>query len=136
MNNLPGSLQSMLPFTFVELFCGKAVVTWSFQSRGFQVWNTDKRKRAGTCEPVFHSPISKVRRSNVPWPKVNVVWASPPCTGFSYGAGDFYFKERKPKANAKELIMCTDYCLDLISEMCPDFFLLRIQEGIYGTIKL
>ena len=124
------------PFTFVELFKGKGVVSRSFQSRGFQTWGTDKRKRSGVCEPDLHLPIQKVKRSMIPFEKVNVVWASPPCTGFSYGAGDFYFKERKPKANAKQLIECTDFCLDLITEMCPDLFFIENPRGHLRYYKI
>lgn len=65
----------------------------------------------------------------MPGHKINVVWASPPCTGFSYGAGDFYFKDRKPKKNAETLIAILDKTLDLIHEMCPDLFFIENPRG-------
>lgn len=128
-DNLTGTLENSQDFTFVELFCGKGNVTRSFNEVGFRVWNTDKRKRAGICTPSLQGPIKKVKRSLIPFEHINAVWASPPCTGFSYGAGDFYFKERKPKENAKQLIECTDYCLELIHEMCPDFYFIENPRG-------
>jgi len=122
--------------TFVELFCGSAKSTMVFQNAGFKTWNTDRRNRAGKCEPNHQADLFDVSRSNIPFNSVNVLWASIPCEPYSYAAGNFYWADKLPTKSAVENIELLDYTLKLIAEICPDLYFIENPRGHLRYQKL
>lgn len=66
----------------VELFSGSGTVSKEFERAGHNVFSIDIRKRKGICEPHLRKNIMQVRLSDIPFNRVDVVWASPPCDVF------------------------------------------------------
>lgn len=115
--------------TVVELFCGSAKLSRTFEERSHQVFSIDKRKRTGVCEPTLQIPIEKVKRSLIPFDKINVMWASVPCIAFSYGAGNYYYDGKYSKENAWYFLKLLKITLNLIAECTPDFFFIENPRG-------
>ena len=113
----------------VELFCGHASFTNSFKEAGYNTWCTDNRKRSGVCNPDLRIDIKKLSRSSIPFDKINVLWASVPCTAFSYGAGDYYYNGKYAKDNAGDFLKLLKITLELIEECNPDFFFIENPRG-------
>jgi hypothetical protein len=116
---------------FVELFCGFGIVTSSFRDAGFQTWKTDIRKRKGICEPDLRKNILQLKRSEIPFKKIHVLWASPPCDVWSYASGNFHWNsDGSPKTEkCKEHIDILKKTLELIEEISPDIFLIENPRG-------
>jgi len=113
----------------VELFCGHAAFTQSFKQHGHNTWCTDKRKRTGVCNPDLRIPIEKLTRSLIPFDHVHVLWGSFPCTGFSYGAGNYYYDGKYIKENGLQFLKLLKKTLNLVDETNPDFFFLENPRG-------
>lgn len=115
----------------VELFCGYGVISSSFKARGFSVWKTDIRKRRGVCEPDLRINILQLKRDQIPFEKVNVLWASPPCDVWSYAAESFHWnKDGSPKTKkCLEHIEILKKTLKLIEEIKPDIFFIENPRG-------
>lgn len=115
----------------VELFCGYGVISDSFKKLGFEIFTTDIRKRKGVCEPDLRKDILELRKQDIPFEKVHVLWASPPCDIWSYASGSFHWtgeglpKTEKSQAHIK-ILMRT---LELIEEITPDYFFIENPRG-------
>jgi hypothetical protein len=112
----------------IELFCGHGEVTRAFRSAGHHAYSYDIRKRKGICEPSLREDIMKLQRTDFPH-EVDVVWASPPCTSFSYGAGNFYYKKGKPNKEAINYIQLLRKTLKLIHELRPVYYFIENPRG-------
>lgn len=116
---------------FVELFCGSGNVTSSFKDAGFQTWKTDIRKRKGICEPDLRKNILQLNRSEIPFEKVDVLWASPPCDVWSYAGGNFHWNpDGTPKTKkCLEHIEILKKTLELIDDISPGYFFIENPRG-------
>lgn len=118
-----------MEFNSVEFFCGSGTFSKELKKLGFNTWNTDIRQRKGVCEPSVRIDFNKLSRTFIPFKKVHVVWGSPPCTAFSYGAGDYYYKDQRPKENALKYIKLLQKCCEMIEELNPDFWFMENPRG-------
>ena len=62
----------------VELFSGSGTISKEFKAAGHNVFSIDIRKRKGICEPSLRKDILEVTIRDIPFDKIDVVWASPP----------------------------------------------------------
>lgn len=120
----------------LELFCGKAEISEAFKEAGHNTFTVDKRFRKGTCEPDLQIDINKLCRPLIPFDKIHCIWASFPCTPFSYGAGNYYYDGKYSKENAAPFIKLVKNTLDFIEECNPDFFFIENPRGKLRYEKL
>lgn len=115
----------------VELFSGSGTLSKEFEDAGHKVFSIDIRKRKGICEPSLRKNIMQVRLSEIPFKKVHVIWASPPCDVFSKASGDFHWtKEGKPKTEkCLAHIKLLKKTLKLIERIRPDIFFIENPDG-------
>lgn len=115
---------------FIELFCGYGTVTDAFQKEGFKTWKTDIRKRKGVCEPDVKKSILQFDFREVPFEKVHVLWASPPCDVWSYASGNFHWDGDIPKTEkCLEHIEILKKTLAVIEILNPDIFFIENPRG-------
>ncbi|KKM90693.1 hypothetical protein LCGC14_1235980 [marine sediment metagenome] len=116
---------------FVELFCGYGIMTESFRKRNYNVWKTDLRKRKGVCEPDLKKSIMQLSSSDIPFKKVHVLWASPPCDIWSYASGNFHWNKKGYPKTKKCLahIEILKKTLELIDKIKPDIFFIENPRG-------
>ena len=118
-------------YNVVELFCGYGIITSSFSQLGFKTWKTDIRERKGVCEPDLRKSILQLKREDIPFEKVHVLWASPPCDVWSYAPGNFHWSpDGSPKTEkCLEHIEILKKTLELIEEIGPDIFFIENPRG-------
>lgn len=115
----------------VELFCGYGSITDEFKNVGFSTFKTDIRKRKGVCEPDLRIDIMQLKRSDIPFDRVSVLWASPPCDVWSYASGGFHWnKDGTPKTKKClghiEILKKT---LAVIEEVNPEIWFIENPRG-------
>ena len=115
----------------VELFSGSGVISKEFKKRGHEVFSIDIRKRKGICEPDLRKNILHVRLKDIPFKKVDVLWASPPCDVFSKAGANFHWNKDGSPKNDKclEHIKILKKCLVLIGKINPDTFFIENPDG-------
>lgn len=115
----------------VELFCGYGIISNSFKKAGFNVFSTDIRKRKGVCEPDLRKNILQLTSMDIPFKKVHVLWASPPCDVWSYASGNFHWnKDGTPKTEkCLEHIEILKKTLELIDKLKPEIFFIENPRG-------
>ena len=115
----------------VELFCRSGTISKEFKKAGHNVFTIDIRKRKGICEPDLRKNIMQVRLKDIPFKKVHVLWASPPCDVFSKASGFFHWtKEGLPKTKkCLEHLDILKKCLKLIDKIVPDIFFIENPDG-------
>lgn len=121
----------MLKLNVVELFSGSGIVSDEFKKEGHNVFSIDIRKRKGICEPDLKKNIMQVTLKDIPFKKVDVLWASPPCDVFSKASGGFHWtKEGTPKTEkCLEHIKLLRKCIKLIEQINPDYFFIENPDG-------
>lgn len=115
----------------VELFCGSGTISKEFERAGHKVFSIDIRKRKGSCEPTLQKNILQVLIKDIPFKKVHVVWASPPCDVFSKTAISFHWnKDGTPKTDkCLEHIKILKKTIKLIEKINPDIFFIENPDG-------
>lgn len=115
----------------VELFCGSGTISNEFEKRGHNVFSIDIRKRKGVCEPTLRKNILQVIRKDIPFKKVDVVWASPPCDVFSKASGNFHWNDDGSPRTEKciEHIQIMKKCLALIEKISPGYFFIENPDA-------
>ncbi len=115
----------------IELFCGYGIISRSLKEAGFEVWKTDIRKRKGVCEPDLKKNILQLSARDIPFKKVHILWASPPCDVWSYASGNFHWDSKgNPKTKkCLEHIEILKKTLELIEELRPDIFFIENPRG-------
>lgn len=103
----------------IELFCGKATISKTFQSAGYNIFTIDNRRRKNTCEPTLKADILKITPGNIPFEETAILWASPPCTAFSKAAGNTYFKNGQFTEKARHFIEILQHTCHLIETLSP-----------------
>ncbi|MCK4648054.1 DNA cytosine methyltransferase [bacterium] len=115
----------------VELFCGSGTISKEFKKAGHNVFSIDIRKRKGVCEPSLRKNIMHVTVNDIPFEKVDVIWASPPCDVFSKaGAGFHWNKDGSPKTQkCLEHICILRKTLKFIERLHPGYFFVENPDG-------
>ena len=124
-------LREKLKMNVVELFSGSGIISKMFKESGHKVFSIDIRKRKGICEPHLNKDIMKVRLKDIPFKKVNVIWASPPCDVFSKQGISFHWnKDGTPKTQkCRAHIRLLKKCLAFIEKINPDIFFIENPDG-------
>lgn len=125
----PCTMEKSLDLNFIELFCGSGTLTKTFNSAGWQTFSVDMRRRRGICEPTLKADVTKLSKASFPFDKINVVWASIPCTAFSYAAGNWYYHKKQPNPEALKFIKLLNKSLGLIRDLCPDVYFIENPRG-------
>jgi len=115
----------------VELFSGSGILSQRFKERGHNVFSIDIRKRKGICEPSLRKDIMHVKLKDIPFEKVDVVWASPPCDVFSKASANFHWnKDGSPKTEKCEKhLKILKKTLNFIEKINPDTFFIENPDG-------
>lgn len=127
MEKLSSSLSKQ--FNFVELFAGSGNISNAFSQAGFNTWKTDIRKRKGICEPDLKIDIQNLHRPLIPFRKIDALWCAVPCTPFSFGSGDYYYKNGTYKPNAEIYLALLEKSISLIRECSPAFYFIENPRG-------
>jgi hypothetical protein len=120
--------------TGIELFSGHGTISSVFNLHGHNCLSIDNRRRKGICEPGLKADIMTLtaRQIKDKYPDLfplDFLWASPVCTAFSYGAGDYYFKNGIPNERAPYFIKLLYKSLLLIEELRPAYFFIENPRG-------
>ena len=115
----------------VELFCGSSTFSNYFKERGHNVFSVDIRKRKGVCEPDLRKDVLDLKIEDIPFDRVDVLWASIPCDVWSYASGDFHWNEDgTPKTDKCKLhIKLLEYSLQFIELLSPGYFFIENPRG-------
>lgn len=115
----------------VELFCGSGTISKAFKALGHNVFSIDIRQRKGSCEPSLRKDILDVLVSDIPFKKIDVIWASPPCDVFSKNAIYFHWnKDGTPKTKkCLEHLRILRKTLVLIDKIKPGIFFIENPDG-------
>lgn len=114
----------------VELFSGNAIISNEFKLSGHNTFSIDVRRRKGVCEPDLKKDIMQLRIKDIPFKKVDVIWASPPCDVWSYAAGSFHWNDNKPRTfKCLNHIKLLDKTLTIIEKLCPGLFFIENPRG-------
>lgn len=77
----------------VELFCGTKSFSKIASKRGHKTFTVDILEE---FKPTICKDIFEIQKSDLP-KKIDVIWASPPCTTFSVASLRHYWKDKRPK---------------------------------------
>jgi site-specific DNA-cytosine methylase len=115
----------------VELFSGSGVISETFKEKGHKTFTIDIRKRKGICEPDLRKNIMQVKVKDIPFKKVHVLWASPPCDVFSKASIHFHWnKDGTPKTEKCHAhLKILRKTLKLIEKINPDTFFIENPDG-------
>jgi site-specific DNA-cytosine methylase len=113
----------------VDLFSGSRSFAKVAQAEGCATWTTDMNAFEGidcVCD------VLELQRSDIPFDKVDVLWASPPCTGFSVAAmGHHWNPNRTPRTETAKLgIRLVERTLELIDQIQPTFWFIENPRGM------
>ncbi len=115
----------------VELFSGSGIISHEFKRAGHNTFSVDIRKRKGTCEPDLQKDIMHLTIQDIPFNKIDVLWASLPCDVWSYAAGSFHWdKKGLPKTEKSMLhIHLLHKALHLIEQINPTLYFIENPRG-------
>lgn len=115
----------------IELFSGSGTISKEFERAGHKVFSIDIRRRKGICEPTLRKSILQVLIKDIPFKKVDVIWASPPCDIFSKNSIAFHWnKDGTPKTKkCFEHLKILRKTLKLIEKINPDIFFIENPDG-------
>jgi len=111
----------------VELFCGTKSFAKVAQERGHNIFTTDKNP---IFKPTICCDILSFNPKTVPF-KVDVLWASPPCTFFSVASiGKHWYPDHRPKtAQAQWGMIIVRKTLEIIKELNPTYWFIENPRG-------
>ena len=115
----------------IELFSGSGIISRTFSERGHKTFSIDIRKRKGICEPDLRKSILQVSLRDIPFKKVHVLWASPPCDVFSKaGAGFHWNKDGTPKTEKCHVhLQVLRKTIKLIEKINPDIYFIENPDA-------
>jgi len=114
----------------IELFAGSRSIGKEAEKLGLEVWSTDIKQFGG----IDHvADILTLTADDIPHNgRDTIVWASPPCTGFSVAAiGHHWNKDKTPRTDTAKLgIELVEHTLDLISAIRPTYWFIENPRGM------
>ena len=115
----------------IELFSGSGIISRTFSERGHKTFSIDIRQRKGICEPDLRKSILQVSMKDIPFKKVDVLWASPPCDVFSKaGAGFHWNKDGTPKTEKCHVhLQVLRKTIKLIEKINPDIYFIENPDA-------
>lgn len=115
----------------VELFSGSGTISRQFREKGHKTFTIDNRRRKGICEPDLKKSILQVLVKDIPFKKVHILWASPPCDVFSKaGAGFHWDNNGKPKTEKCLMgLQLMRKTISLIEKLRPGYFFIENPDG-------
>ena len=121
----------------LELFAGSRSIGKVAETLGYEVWSSDVKDFGGIHQV---QDILKFDASQVPW-RPNILWASPPCTGFSVAAighhwrreGDAYIPKTETARNGLKFVEKT---LEIIDELKPDVWFIENPRGMLRKMPI
>lgn len=110
----------------IELFCGTKSFSKVMEAAGHETWTTD-------IDPVFGATATQSILEGfhgMPY-KPNILWASPPCEGFSVAAiGKNWNHDHTPKTDSARLgVRLVKRTLDLIRWNRPTWYFIENPRG-------
>lgn len=121
----------------LELFAGSRSIGKVAEILGYDVWSSDVKDFGGINQV---QDILQFDTSQVPW-RPNIIWASPPCTGFSVAAighhwrkeGDLYIPKTETARNGLKFVEKT---LEIIDELKPDVWFIENPRGMLRKMPI
>lgn len=115
----------------VELFSGSGNISKAFKEKGHNTFTVDIRKRKGICEPDLRKDIMHLKKKDIPYRKIHILWLSPPCDVWSYAAGSTHWtKDNCPKTEkCRAHIELMRHCLKIIDLIRPGYFFIENPRG-------
>jgi len=115
----------------VELFAGSRSFSKIAEARGHEVFTTDYKAFEGID---LVADFLDVKASDIPF-KPDIIWASPPCTGFSVAAIGHHWTGGVgayiPRTDtAKNGIKLLDHTLKIINELQPTYWFIENPRGL------
>lgn len=109
----------------VELFCGTKSFSKVMEKHGHDTWTTD-------IDPVFEASVTQsvLEPFDIPyWP--NMLWASPPCEGFSVAAiGKNWNHDNTPKTDSARLgVQLAERTIEVIRDFRPTWWFIENPRG-------
>ena len=123
----------------VELFSGSGVMSDSFRKRGHRALTFDLYQDADVQEDILK--ITKERLMSIlkkkGFDRVDVVWASPPCTAFSVASIRRNFIDGKPVSEKAFLgIELVKKTVEIISWLQPKYWFIENPRGMLRKLGL
>lgn len=114
----------------LELFSGTESFSKVAQERGHKAFTIDMDRlfNPNLCIDILDFDISMIPGE---FKKLDVIWASPPCTTFSVASIHHYWENGKPK-NEKTLhgIKLVKKAIEIIKQLKPKFFIIENPRGM------
>lgn len=115
----------------LELFAGSRSFSKIAEARGHEVFTTDYKAFEGID---LVADFLDVKASDIPF-KPDIIWASPPCTGFSVAAIGHHWTGGVgayiPRTDtAKNGIKLLDHTLKIIGELQPTYWFIENPRGL------
>jgi len=115
----------------LELFAGSRSFSKIAEARGHEVFTTDYKAFEGID---LVADFLEVKASDIPF-KPDIIWASPPCTGFSVAAIGHHWTGGVgayiPRTDtAKNGIKLLDHTLKIINELQPTYWFIENPRGL------
>lgn len=115
----------------LELFAGSRSFSKIAEARGHEVFTTDYKAFEGID---LVADFLDVKASDIPF-KPDIIWASPPCTGFSVAAIGHHWTGGVgayiPRTDtAKNGIKLLDHTLKIINELQPTYWFIENPRGL------
>lgn len=120
------------PITVLELFAGSRSIGKEAEKLGMKVFSSDINAFEGIDYVVN---ILDFDVTKVPFKKVSIIWASPPCTGFSVASISSHWTGGKnayiPKSDTAKLgIQLLKKTIEIIEYFKPDYFFIENPRGV------
>ena len=121
----------------LELFAGSRSIGKAAENLGFEVFSSDLINFENINYPIS---ILDFDVNKVPF-KPDIIWASPPCTGFSVAALGHHWTGGKnayiPKTDTAKLgIEIVKKTISIINELNPKYFFIENPRGILRKLEI
>jgi len=112
----------------LELFSGTESFSKVARERGFETFTIDNKEE---FSPDLVADISKLKKEDIPFNNIDIVWSSPPCQKFSVATiGRNWNKDNTPKTeDARQALLLVEHTIDLIKEINPKYWFIENPRG-------